>query len=172
MSKYVSNGHENDPRGHTSGVISAGSGDRIRTCDLWVMSPASYRAAPPRVGEHNLTGWGDGLQIGPLPSEMAGLPTMTTHEVPGARIEVGSEAGELDARLSRELTRFNVAATGCDDERELTVTVLDEEGELIAGLSGWTWGTAAGIGMVWVHDDHRRASWGGRLLRAAEEEAR
>ena len=23
---------------------------RIRTCDLWVMSPASYRAAPPRVG--------------------------------------------------------------------------------------------------------------------------
>jgi hypothetical protein len=25
------------------------SGDRIRTCDLWVMSPASYRAAPPRV---------------------------------------------------------------------------------------------------------------------------
>src|SRR5699024_7187213 len=28
---------------------SAGSGDRIRTCDLWVMSPASYRTAPPRV---------------------------------------------------------------------------------------------------------------------------
>ena len=26
------------------------SGDRIRTCDLWVMSPASYRAAPPRDG--------------------------------------------------------------------------------------------------------------------------
>jgi hypothetical protein len=31
-------------RHHTS------SGDRIRTCDLWVMSPASYRAAPPRDG--------------------------------------------------------------------------------------------------------------------------
>ena len=30
--------HENDPRGRTSGVISASSGDRIRTCDLWVMS--------------------------------------------------------------------------------------------------------------------------------------
>ena len=25
-----------------------GCGDRIRTCDLWVMSPTSYRAAPPR----------------------------------------------------------------------------------------------------------------------------
>lgn len=26
------------------------SGGRIRTYDLWVMSPASYRAAPPRDG--------------------------------------------------------------------------------------------------------------------------
>jgi len=26
-----------------------GSGGRIRTCDLWVMSPTSYRTAPPRV---------------------------------------------------------------------------------------------------------------------------
>jgi hypothetical protein len=38
VAKHVSTGYENDPRGHTSGVISAGSGDRIRTCDLWVMS--------------------------------------------------------------------------------------------------------------------------------------
>src|SRR3954454_19148013 len=31
------------------------SGDRIRTCDLWVMSPASYRAAPPRGGRAKVT---------------------------------------------------------------------------------------------------------------------
>lgn len=31
------------------------SGDRIRTCDLWVMSPASYRAAPPRGGSYHVT---------------------------------------------------------------------------------------------------------------------
>ena len=31
------------------------SGGRIRTCDLWVMSPASYRAAPPRVGTDDCT---------------------------------------------------------------------------------------------------------------------
>ena len=36
--------------------IWSGSGDRIRTCDLRVMSPASYRTAPPRVGETNLRG--------------------------------------------------------------------------------------------------------------------
>ncbi len=34
----------------------SGSGDRIRTCDLRVMSPASYRTAPPRVGVTNLRG--------------------------------------------------------------------------------------------------------------------
>ena len=41
--------------GEFSGGLLASSGDRIRTCDLWVMSPASYRAAPPRVGEYNVT---------------------------------------------------------------------------------------------------------------------
>ena len=38
------------------GLLWSGSGDRIRTCDLRVMSPASYRTAPPRVGETNLRG--------------------------------------------------------------------------------------------------------------------
>ena len=36
--------------GGSPGAVSTSSGDRIRTCDLWVMSPASYRAAPPRDG--------------------------------------------------------------------------------------------------------------------------
>ena len=30
-------------------LILFGSGERIRTSDLWVMSPTSYRTAPPRV---------------------------------------------------------------------------------------------------------------------------
>jgi hypothetical protein len=37
-------------RSSRSGTLVS-SGDRIRTCDLWVMSPASYRAAPPRGGD-------------------------------------------------------------------------------------------------------------------------
>src|SRR6202000_3249485 len=41
--------------GEFSGGRFASSGDRIRTCDLWVMSPASYRAAPPRVGKRKVT---------------------------------------------------------------------------------------------------------------------
>ena len=33
----------------TSPLLNFGCGDRIWTCDLWVMSPTSYLAAPPRA---------------------------------------------------------------------------------------------------------------------------
>ena len=52
--------HTDDPKRcpvlSRTGHLWNGSGDRIRTCDLRVMSPASYRTAPPRVGETNLRG--------------------------------------------------------------------------------------------------------------------
>src|SRR5215212_1311536 len=50
------------------------SGGRIRTCDLWVMSPASYRAAPPRVGRSHSTSLptGGGSGFRPLPRGSAG----------------------------------------------------------------------------------------------------
>jgi ribosomal protein S18 acetylase RimI-like enzyme len=89
------------------------------------------------------------------------------------RIEVGEAAAELDQRLSDELDRFNNAATaGLAPQRELTVQVHDAQDNLVAGLSGWTWGTSAGIAMVWVHENSRREGWGNRMLTAAETEAR
>ena len=58
---------------------------------------------------------------------------------------VGEALPELDLRLSAELDRVNAAAiTGIAPARELTVQVLDFAGELAAGMSGWTWGMAAG----------------------------
>lgn len=51
---------------------------------------------------------------------------------------------------------------------ELTVHVDDADGALVVGVSGWTWGTRDGLGMVWMRAD----SWGGRLLAAAEQLAR
>lgn len=80
---------------------------------------------------------------------------------------------ELDQRLSDELDVVNAAATpGTPAARELTVRLLDADDELAAGLSGWTWGVAAGIGMTWVRAGDRGAGLGGRLLAAFEEEAR
>src|SRR6476661_4501349 len=102
---------------------------------------------------------------------MAGSPlvTETTH----FRSVVGEADAALDQRLSDELDAVNAAATvGTPAARELTVRLVDESGELAAGLSGWTWGVAAGIGMTWVRDDARGAGLGTRLLAEFEAEAR
>ena len=86
---------------------------------------------------------------------------------------VGEADAALDQRLSDELDKVNAAATrGTDPARELTVRVLDRAGELAAGMSGWSWGVAAGIGMTWVRDDTRGEGMGARLLEEFEAEAR
>jgi GNAT superfamily N-acetyltransferase len=87
-------------------------------------------------------------------------------------LQVGGRDPELSARLSDELDAVNLAATGADDQAGLTVKVTNAEGDLIAGLAGWTWGGCAGIEMVWVHAAHRKDGWGSRLIAAAEAEVR
>ena len=63
-------------------------------------------------------------------------------------VRVGDAEPELDQRLSDELDAWNAEATrGVPPQRELTVQILDDAGELAAGMSGWTWGLAAGIGL-------------------------
>lgn len=85
---------------------------------------------------------------------------------------VGDGDTALDQRLSDELDSYNAAANpDVAPARELTVRI-EEDGELVAGLSGWTWGEAAGIGMTWVHAERRTQGLGSRLLTAFEEEAR
>jgi ribosomal protein S18 acetylase RimI-like enzyme len=91
---------------------------------------------------------------------------------PAVQLLVGEGDAALDARLSDELDAFNSVAAGVADQRELTVRVTDTDGELVAGLSGWTWGTCAGVAMVWVREDCRKQGWGDRMMAAAEEEAR
>jgi GNAT superfamily N-acetyltransferase len=87
------------------------------------------------------------------------------------RLSVGDGDPHLDARLSDELTRYNVPAADAGPQRELTVQVRDGDGELVDGVSGWTWGTCAGVAMLWVREDARTSGWGSRLLAAAEREA-
>lgn len=85
---------------------------------------------------------------------------------------VGAADAALDQRLSAELDGFNAVATTGPAARELTVRVTDGAGELVAGLSGWTWQEAAGIAMTWVRQDMRGRALGTRLLETFEAEAR
>jgi GNAT superfamily N-acetyltransferase len=85
---------------------------------------------------------------------------------------VGAADAALDQRLSDELDAVNAAATpGIAAAAELTVRITDEDGSLAAGISGWTWGLAAGIAMTWVRADARAAGLGSRLLADFESEA-
>ena len=89
------------------------------------------------------------------------------------RVEVGEALPDLDQRLSDELDKVNAAATAdVAPSRELTVRVLNGSGDLAAGMSGWTWGVAAGIGMTWVRAGARGDGLGSRLLAEFEAEAR
>ena len=78
---------------------------------------------------------------------------------------------ELDEQLSGLLDVVNAARTApVPAAREMTVAVHAGE-ELVAGLSGWTWGEAAGIAMTWVHEERRGQALGTRLLAEFEAEA-
>ncbi len=100
------------------------------------------------------------------------ITTSSGDNAPRYRRSVGEADAQLDQRLSDELDVVNAEATrGTAPARELTVRIQDGAGELAAGMSGWTWGVAAGIGMTWVRADTRGAGLGGRLLAEFEAEA-
>ncbi|MBY8879793.1 GNAT family N-acetyltransferase [Actinacidiphila acidipaludis] len=89
-------------------------------------------------------------------------------------LRVGQRDPELTARLTRGLEEVNFPATGTTaaDQGTLSVRVADDDGELIGGLTAWTWGGLLGIEMLWIREGSRRGGWGSRILLAAEEEAR
>lgn len=97
---------------------------------------------------------------------------MTTERDAGADLRVHGPDRELERRLGEELTAYNNRATGAGDESDFSVRVTGPDGDLLAGLTGWTWGDCAGINLLWVREDSRGRGWGGRLLHAAEQEAR
>jgi GNAT superfamily N-acetyltransferase len=85
----------------------------------------------------------------------------------------GGADAALDQRLSDELDRFNAAATsGVKCAEELSVRILDNDGDLAAGLTGWSWGIAAGVSKTWVREDRRGEGLGARLLSAFEHEVK
>jgi len=79
-----------------------------------------------------------------------------------------SDAAELRDRLHE----YNFDATGYRDGRSLSCFLRDVDGQLIAGLDGFTWGGYAKIEYLWVVSSQRGEGLGRRLLSAAEDEAR
>lgn len=74
--------------------------------------------------------------------------------------------------LDERLYEFNVSRTGITGGRLLAIFVRGGQGEIIAGLYGWTWGGCCEVRTLWVHEQWRGRDLGTRLLAAAEAEAR
>lgn len=87
-------------------------------------------------------------------------------------IEVGSDdRPELDKRLGDGLYEFNSTTTGIYDGELFNASISDDDGEIVAGISGHTWGESCEVTRLWVHESLRSKGIGTRLMQAAENEA-
>ena len=83
-----------------------------------------------------------------------------------------SPSAEALKRVGDALGAFNEGDVGPADRRALAVFVRDVDDTLVAGLSGHTaWGWLY-VQWLWVAEDQRGHGLAGRMLFAAEDEAR
>src|SRR4051794_30702384 len=87
-------------------------------------------------------------------------------------VALGPSEQAITQRLMDALDRFNADTTGIVDARELLITELGEDDELLGGVHGWSWGATCWIESLWVREDIRGSGLGGRLMGAVERLAR
>ena len=93
--------------------------------------------------------------------------------MPDDPITVTDHIDEQDYKfLEGQMFTFNMDRTGYHDGRDVAILVRDDQGAIVAGLSGWTWGGMMKIQYLWVREDQRGKDYGTRLLQAAEAEGR
>ena len=73
--------------------------------------------------------------------------------------------------LEDQINHYNMTQTGAFDARALAIFVRNEQQDIVAGLSGYTWAGMCEIQFLWVHPTVRQQGYGGDLLQAAEREA-
>jgi GNAT superfamily N-acetyltransferase len=79
---------------------------------------------------------------------------------------------EVSSELERRLISFNEASAGPLRTRDVVLTVRDDAGVLIAGLTAEIFWNALYIHILWVDEEHRRSGYGAALLQRAEDAAR
>jgi GNAT superfamily N-acetyltransferase len=90
-----------------------------------------------------------------------------------SRIVIEDQPSPADVAFVEErINEFNFATTGHRDGRELACFVRGDAGEIVAGLTGFTWGGYCRVSFLWVEESRRHAGLGKALLETAETEAR
>ncbi len=85
-------------------------------------------------------------------------------------IETESASSEV-AFLEERLSEYNLQFAPPDGYQCLNVFAENDAGEVVGGLRGETYWSWLHVRILWVHESHRRAGLGSRLLDAAEHEA-
>ena len=89
------------------------------------------------------------------------------------RYHIETNPAEADLQfLEAQINQYNVHMTGYQDYQPLAVFVRNEQNEIIAGLSGYTWGRCCEIKFLWVQAEYRHCGYGRQLLQTTEAEAR
>jgi GNAT superfamily N-acetyltransferase len=89
------------------------------------------------------------------------------------KVSISDVADERDsAELRDAVHAYNEVTTGFRDGLALSCFVRDDDGQLVAGIDGFTWGGYARVEYLWVEESRRHLGYGRQLLEAAEDEAR
>jgi GNAT superfamily N-acetyltransferase len=89
------------------------------------------------------------------------------------RIVSEPQGSSGDATFVREgLALFNVATTGDSYYSPLAIFLKDERGAVLGGALGHVFGGWLDLESLWVMEPFRGQGYGGKLLKAAEDEAR
>ena len=88
------------------------------------------------------------------------------------RIEDGKDPENIIKLLDEKIYAYNSNKINRHDGELFSKIVLDKNGNIIAGIAGWTWAGACEITFLWVSEEQRNNGIGKKLLLAAEDEAK
>jgi N-acetylglutamate synthase-like GNAT family acetyltransferase len=74
--------------------------------------------------------------------------------------------------LEDSLNRYNLEKTGIKDTSDLGIFLRGTDGDLYAGLHGYSWGSYCEVRMLWVASHRRGEGIGTGLLESAEQDAK